>query len=82
MVIKVLGPACSRCKEAESIVRAAVREADCPATVEKVTDFKTMMELGVLSTPAVVIDGALLCSGRVPTRNEVLGWLSSGAGPA
>lgn len=82
MHIKVLGTGCARCKEAENVVTAAVREAGGGATVEKVTDFQEMMALGVLSTPAVVMDGTVLCSGRVPSRSEVLGWLASGKGSA
>ena len=56
MLIKVLGPGCAKCKEAENVVNAAVQDAGSAATVEKVTDLKEMMALGVMSTPAVVID--------------------------
>ena len=77
MLIKVLGPGCAKCKEAENIVMSAVQEANSSATVEKVTDFKEMMMLGVMSTPAVVIDGKVMCTGRVPSRSEVLGWITA-----
>ncbi len=77
MDIKVLGPGCAKCKEAEKIVADAVQEAHSPATVEKITDFKAMMALGVMSTPAVVIDGTVMCTGRVPSKAEVLGWLAA-----
>lgn len=79
MVIKVLGPGCAACQETERVVRAAVDEAGCAATVEKISDFKTMMAFGVLSTPAVVLDGSVVCSGRVPSRSEVLTWIATGA---
>ena len=63
MLIKVLGPGCAKCKEAENVVNAAVQDAGSAATVEKVTDLKEMMALGVsfrqdvigLSPEAVVI---------------------------
>ena len=77
MLIKVLGPGCAKCKEAEKIVASAVQEANSAATVEKVTEFKEMMALGVMATPAVVIDGKIMCTGRVPSKSEVLGWIAA-----
>ena len=76
MEIKVLGPGCAKCKEAEDIVRAAVRDAHSDAHVEKVTDLKEMMALGVMATPAVVIDGKIKCTGRVPDPAEVRDWIT------
>ncbi len=79
MKIKVIGPGCAKCRETENVIREAVREAGSSASVEKVTDFREIMALGVLSTPAVVVDGKIVCSGRVPSRAEALGWIGSGA---
>ena len=76
MEIKVLGPGCAKCREAEEIVRAVVREARSDARVEKVTDLREMMALGVMATPAVVIDGKIKCAGRVPAPAEVRDWIS------
>ena len=76
MEIKVLGPCCAKCKEAEKIVRKAVEEVRQDASVEKVTDLKEMMALGVMATPAVVIDGSIKCTGRVPSLAEVKGWIA------
>jgi small redox-active disulfide protein 2 len=75
MQIKILGPGCAKCHETEKLVREAVAEADVPAEVLKVGDFQEMAKLGVFATPAVVVDGAVKCSGRVPTKKEVLAWL-------
>lgn len=81
MLIQVFGPGCAKCKETETLVRTAAQAAGCPAIVEKVTDFQAMLALGVLSTPAVVMDGTLMCAGRVPSRAEVKSWLdTAGAG--
>lgn len=77
MLIQVLGPGCAKCKETDALVRTAAQAAGCPATVEKVTDFQAMLALGVLSTPAVVMDGTLMCAGRVPSRAEVESWLDA-----
>ena len=53
MLIKVLGPGCAKCKEVEKLINVVVQESGSSAKVEKVTDFKEMMALGVMSTPAV-----------------------------
>ena len=75
MMIQVLGPGCPKCQETEKLVREAVAEAGVSAEVEKVSDFQQIAMLGVFATPAVVVDGAVKCSGRVPTKKEVLAWL-------
>ncbi len=75
MKIQICGPGCASCEKAEQVVKEAVAEAGVAAEVEKVTDFAEMARLGVLSTPAVIIDGAVKCVGRVPTKKEVLQWL-------
>jgi small redox-active disulfide protein 2 len=75
MIIKVLGPGCAKCTETEKIVREAVAESGVDATVEKVADFQEIASYGVFTTPGVVIDGAVKVSGKVPSRQDVLGWL-------
>ena len=51
-------------------------EAGLDAEIIKVTDFAEMAKLGVLSTPAVVVNGRIRCVGKVPTKNEVSAWLA------
>lgn len=75
MDIKVLGPGCPKCKEAEKVVREAVAAAGVEASVEKITDFQQMMQYGVMSTPAVVVDGEVKVVGKVPSRDDVLAWI-------
>ena len=75
MNIKICGPGCPKCTEAEKIVKTALQEAEIEATVEKVSDFQEIAKLGVFSTPAVVIDGVIKCVGKVPGKDEVMGWL-------
>jgi len=75
MEIKILGPGCAKCSEAEKIMRAAVEEAGVSATITKISDFQQIAQLGVFSTPAVVIDGQIKCVGKVPSKHEVLAWL-------
>lgn len=75
MEIKVLGPGCAKCTEAEKIMRAAADEAGVAAAIEKITDFQRIAGYGVFATPAVVIDGQIKCVGKVPTSSEALAWL-------
>ena len=75
MEIKVCGPGCANCNKAENIVREAVADAGVDAQILKITDFAEMAKIGVLSTPAIVINGQIKCVGKVPTKNEVAGWL-------
>ena len=76
MEIKVCGPGCANCTRAENIVKEAVADTGISAEVVKITDFAEMAKMGVLSTPAIVISGTIKCVGRVPTKNEVIEWLT------
>ena len=75
MEIKVLGPGCPRCRQAEKIVREAVAESGVDATVEKVTDLMEIAGYGVLGTPAIVVDGQVKVVGRIPGKEDVKAWL-------
>ncbi len=75
MEIKVCGPGCASCEQAQKVVEAAVAAKGIEATVTKVTDFAEMAKLGIFSTPAVVVDGEVKCVGRAPTQTEVEEWL-------
>jgi small redox-active disulfide protein 2 len=76
MEIKICGPGCASCKKAQETVEAAVAAKGIKATLIKVTDFQEIAKLGILSTPAVVIDGKVMCTGRVPKLREIEKWLS------
>ena len=71
MIIKVLGPGCANCVNLERVTREAVDDLGINATVVKVTDYPTIVGYGVMSTPALVVDEALVLSGRVPTAAQV-----------
>ena len=75
MEIKVLGPGCAKCQQTEKIVREAVAEAGIGADIEKVTDLMKIAGYGVFGTPAVVVDGEVKSVGKIPRKEEVLGWL-------
>lgn len=75
MKIKVLGPGCPKCHQTEKIVKEAVAEAGVTAEVEHVSDLAEIARHGIFSTPAVVIDGAVKATGKIPSKGEVLRWL-------
>jgi small redox-active disulfide protein 2 len=75
MEIKVLGPGCPRCGQTEKIVKEVVAEAGVEATVEKITDVMQIMSYRVMSTPAVVVDGQVKSAGKVPKKEEIMGWI-------
>ncbi len=76
MQIKVCGPGCTACEKAQKAVEAAVAAKGLNASVTKVSDFQEMAQLGIFSTPAVVINGEVKCVGRAPKQTEVEGWIS------
>jgi small redox-active disulfide protein 2 len=74
--ITVYGPGCMKCQKAEEIVKQVVEVAGIQATVVKVSDVQKMVAAGIMSTPAVAVDGVIKLSGRIPTAEEVRGWLA------
>jgi small redox-active disulfide protein 2 len=71
MNIQVLGPGCARCKQLFSNTQTAVIQANLDADVEKVEDIGIIMKYGVMSTPALVVDGVVKFSGKVPSVEEL-----------
>ena len=71
MEIKVLGTGCAKCKSLEKLTNEAVAELGISATVEKVEDILKIMQFGVMSTPALVIDKKVMFSGRLPSAEEL-----------
>ena len=69
--IEVLGPGCARCQETYRVVRHVVESAGLACSVVKNDSIQRMIELGVMSTPAVVVDGGVVISGRIPKAEEV-----------
>ncbi len=71
MNIQVLGPGCARCKQLYSNTQVAVLQSNLEAKIEKVEDIVAIMGYGVISTPALVVDGVVQFSGKVPSVEEL-----------
>lgn len=77
MKIQILGSGCAKCKLLEQHAREAVAALGLEAAVEKVSDIETIMAMGVMSTPALVLDGKVLSAGRVLGRDQVIALLKA-----
>ncbi len=79
MEIKVLGTGCPKCKQLERSTRAALAELGLEATIEKVTSMADIMKYDVMMTPALVVNGKVKVSGKVPGKAELLTLLTTEA---
>lgn len=75
--IKVLGSGCAKCARLYAAADAAAQALGIEHQIEKVTDLQQIMAFGVMSTPALVVDGQVKAAGRVPAEDEIKGWLSA-----
>lgn len=84
--IKVLGTGCANCRATVQRVEAVAKELGVPITIEKVEEIQDIMAYGILATPGVVVDGTVVHSGGIPTREKIAGWFgapeASGIGAA
>ena len=80
MKIEVLGPGCKNCSALEKATNEALSELGMDASVEKVTDYAKIAGYGVMSTPALVVDGEVRTVGRVPSVDEITELLTTVAG--
>ena len=69
--IEILGPGCSRCKETYRVVQQVVETDHLDVDVEKVESMERMIELGLLATPGVAVDGKVVLSGHIPRADEI-----------
>jgi small redox-active disulfide protein 2 len=77
MEIKILGTGCPKCKRLEQTARKAAEDAGLAATFIKVSDINDIMTYPIASTPALVLNGEVKCSGRLPSAEEITGWLKA-----
>jgi small redox-active disulfide protein 2 len=75
MKIEVLGAGCAKCATLYENAKKALEESGKTAEVIKVEDIPSIMRYGVMSTPALVIDGQVKFSGKVASVAEIKGLL-------
>lgn len=75
MKIEILGMGCPKCEKTADATKKAVEMLGKDIEIVKITDIKEIMNYNVMVTPALVIDGKVKVSGRVPTVEEVKKWI-------
>ncbi len=70
--IQVLGTGCKKCAALKENVEAALKASGVEATIEKVEDINQIVSFGVMTTPALVIDGKVQVAGKVPSPQEIM----------
>jgi small redox-active disulfide protein 2 len=79
MKLEILGPGCKRCQLLAENAQAAVAELGLEAEVVKVEDMQIIMSYGVMSTPALVVDGQVRLAGHIATPRQIREIISQGA---
>lgn len=69
--IKILGPGCAKCIALENAVHSAVSELALDLKIDHITDFAQIASYGVMSTPALVLNGKVVSYGKVLSVEEV-----------
>ena len=77
MEIRILGPGCPRCQEVEKRTIDILSELNIAADVQKITDMKKIMKYGIMATPGLVLNGKVVCSGRIPSKAEIKNWIQT-----
>ena len=75
--IKVLGSGCANCKTVAKMIEEVAMQKGIAIELEKVEELREIMSYGILSTPGVVIDGKVVHSGGIPSRDKIEQWLSA-----
>ena len=76
LTIKILGSGCANCKRVEQIAQKVISDMALEAEIIKVTDYADIMAYNILSTPGLVVNEKVVCSGRIPTPAEVTTWVT------
>ena len=70
--IKVLGSGCTKCNQLEAATKEALTELGMDTSIDHVTDFAEIATYGVMTTPALVVDGKVVSYGKVLKKEEVI----------
>jgi small redox-active disulfide protein 2 len=75
MKIEILGTGCPKCKKLYELTNEAVKESGLQAEIVKVEKIQDIMNYGVMMTPAIVIDGQVKASGKMPDIAQIKQWI-------
>ncbi len=75
MKIEILGTGCPKCKKTKETIDKVVKQTGVDAEVVKVDDIEKIMSYGVMITPAVVVDGEVKLTGKVPDEKDIKKWI-------
>lgn len=75
MKIEILGMGCPKCQKLTELASETVKELGIPAEIVKVDQISDIMNYGVMITPALVIDGKVVITGRIPSKEEIEKWI-------
>ncbi len=74
--LQILGTGCPKCKKLFEAAQQAIKDLGIEAEVTKVEDITEIMKFGVMSTPALAVDGAIKVAGRIPKTDELKTMIS------
>ena len=77
MKLQILGTGCAKCNALTMATEKAAQTLGLQYKLEKITDLRQIMVFGVMTTPALVVDGKVKVSGKVPSANELKAMLQT-----
>jgi small redox-active disulfide protein 2 len=81
MKLEILGTGCPKCKKLTELVGEVVKETGIAAEISKVDKINDIINYGVMVTPALAVDGKVVLSGRLPSKDEIKKLLAGKIGP-
>jgi len=74
--IKVLGTGCAKCKNTIALIQQVAEAAGVAVDIQEIEELRDITNYGVMSTPAVVLDGKVVHTGGIPSRDKIEQWLN------
>jgi len=71
-LLQILGPGCPKCNKLAQVAEQAAKELDIDYKIEKITDINEMLKFGMMATPALVVDGQVKTTGKVPSVKDLV----------
>ncbi len=76
LTVKILGSGCANCKKLDALAHQAAESVGLNAEFVKVTEYPEIMKYNVMSTPGLVINEKLVSAGRIPSKDQIVVWLT------